>query len=84
MNQSVNDEAVCRTAPATPGLLKIFYMENATAKVTKQVSVFCSEESKPSPCSNCQALQNKCTECRHQGEKENDVINQIKNKHQPI
>ena len=23
MNQSVNDEAVCRTAPATPGLLII-------------------------------------------------------------
>ena len=22
MNQSINDEAVCRTAPATPGLLK--------------------------------------------------------------
>ena len=23
MNESVNDEAVCRTAPATPGLLNI-------------------------------------------------------------
>ena len=59
-------------------------MEHATAEVTKQVSVFCSEKSKPPQCSDCQALQYKCTECRHQGEKENDVINQIKNKHKAI
>ena len=57
------------------------YMKNAIPKVTKQVPVPCSEKSKPSPCSDCQALQYKCNECRHQGEKENDIINQIKNKH---
>ena len=55
-------------------------MENATAKVAKQVPVPCSKKSKQPPCSDCQALQYKCTECRQQGEKENDVINQIKNK----
>ena len=27
LNQSVNDEAVCRTAPATPGLLNISSVE---------------------------------------------------------
>ena len=59
-------------------------MENAIAKVTNQVPVHCSEKSKPPPCSDCQALQSKCTECRHQGEKENYVINQIKNKHKAI
>ena len=59
-------------------------MENATAKVKKKVSVFCSEKSKPLPCSDCKALQYKCTECRHQGEKDNDVINKIKNKHEAI
>ena len=53
----------------------MFYMENATAKVTKQTLVFCSEKSKPQPCSDCQALQYKCTECRYQGEKENDFTN---------
>ena len=53
-------------------------MENAAAKVTKKVPVPCSEKYKPPQCSDCQALQYKCTECRHQGEKENDVINQIK------
>ena len=55
-------------------------MENATAKVTKQVPVPCSEKSKLSPCLDYQALQYKCTECRHREKKENDVINQIKNK----
>ena len=50
-------------------------MENATAKVTKQVPVPCSEKSKPPPCLDCQALQYNCTECRHQVEKENDVKN---------
>jgi hypothetical protein len=59
-------------------------MENAIAIVTKQVPVPCSEKSKPPPCSDCQALQYKCTESRHQGEKENDVINQIKNKIKPF
>ena len=63
---------------------KIFYMENAIAKVTKQVLVPCSENSKPPPCSDCQALQYKCTKCRQQGEKNNDIINQIKNKHKTI
>ena len=63
---------------------KIFYMENATAKVTKQVPVPCSEKSKPPPCSDYQALQYKCTACC-QGEKENDVVNQIKkNTHKAI
>ena len=55
-------------------------MENETAKVTKQVPVPCSEKSKPPPHLDCQALQYKCNECRHQGEKVNDVINQIKKK----
>ena len=50
-------------------------------KVTKQVPVPCSEKSKPPPGKDCLALQYKCTECRHQGEKENDVVNQINNKH---
>ena len=59
-------------------------MENATAKVTKQVPVPCSEKSKPLPCPDCQALQYKCNECHLQGEKENNVINQIKNKHKAI
>ena len=53
-------------------------MENATAEVTKQVPVPCSKKSKPPPCSDCQALQYKCTECPKQGENENDVTNQIK------
>ena len=53
-------------------------MENAITKVIKQVPVPCSEKSKPPPCLDCQALQYKCTECRHQGEKENDFINKIK------
>ena len=60
------------------------YLENATAKVTKQVPVPCIEKSKPPPCSDCQALQYKCSECCHQGGKENDVINQIKNNYQAI
>ena len=59
-------------------------MENAIAKGTKQVPVPCSEKSKPPPCSDIQALHHKCTECRHQGENENDVINQIKDKHKAI
>ena len=59
-------------------------MENTITKVRKQVPVPCSEKSKPPPWSDCQALQYKCTECRHKEEKENDVINQIKNKHKAI
>ena len=59
-------------------------MENAITKVTKQVPVPCSGKSKPPPCSDFQTLQYKCTECRHQGEKENEVINKIKNKHKAI
>ena len=59
-------------------------MENATAKVTKWVPVPCSEKSKPQQFSDFQALQYKCTECCHQGENENDVINQIKNKQKTI
>ena len=53
-------------------------MENATAKVTTQVSVPCKEKSIPPPCLDCQSLQYKCTECPHQGEKENDVMNKKK------
>ena len=49
-------------------------MANATAEVTKQVPVPCCEKLKPSPCSDCQALQYTYTESCHQGEKENDVI----------
>ena len=56
------------------------YMENATAKETKQVPVPCSEKSKTPPCSDCQALQYKGTECCYQGEKENDVIIKFKKK----
>ena len=63
---------------------KIFYMESAISKVTKQVPVTCSKKSKPPPCSDCQALQYKCTECSHQGEKEDNVINHIKNKYKAI
>ena len=48
---------------------KKFYMVNATAKVTKQVPVPYSEKSKPLLCSDCQALQYKCTEWCHQGER---------------
>ena len=59
-------------------------MENAIIKVTNQVPVPCSEKSKPPPCSDCKDLQYKCTECCHQGEKKNDVINKIKNKHEAI
>ena len=59
-------------------------MENGTSKVTKQVPVPCSEKPKPLPCSDCLALQYNCTECRHQGEKENDVINQSQNKYKAI
>ena len=59
-------------------------MENATAKVTKQVPVPCSEKSTPPPSSDCQVLQYKCIEYCYQGEKENDIINQIKNKHKAI
>ena len=59
-------------------------MENATSKVIKQVPVPCSEKSKPPPCLDCQALQYKCNECCHQGDKENYVINQIKNHHKGI
>ena len=63
-------------------------MENPITKVTKQVPVpcttSCSEKSKSPPCSDCQALQYKFTEYRHQGEKENDVINQLKNKHKAV
>ena len=60
-------------------------MENATSKVTKQVPVPCSEKSKPPPYSDCQALQYKCNECRHQGEKKNDVRNKIiKKNHRSI
>ena len=62
----------------------MFYMKNSTAKVIKQVPVPCSDKSKPPPCSDCQALQHQFTECPHKGEKENDVINQIKNKHKVI
>ena len=40
-------------------------MESATEKVTKQVQVPCSEKYK-------------CTECCHQGKKEEDVIERIK------
>ena len=58
-------------------------MENATAN-SKQVPVPCSENSKPPPCSDWQALQYKFNECHHQEEKENDVINQIKNNHKAI
>ena len=53
-------------------------------KSNKIVPVPCSEKSKPPPCSDCQALQYRCSECRHQGEKENDIINQIKNKYKAI
>ena len=60
------------------------YMENSTAKVTKQVPVPCSEKSITPPCSDCQALQYKCTECCHQGEKGNDFINQIKKNIKPF
>ena len=35
MNQSINDEAVCRTAPATPGLLKS-YEKNNKSKSEKE------------------------------------------------
>ena len=59
-------------------------MESATAKLAKQVPVPCSEKCKPSPCSDCQALPYKFTECRHQGDKKDDVIDQIKNKHKAI
>ena len=27
MNESINDAGVCRTAPATPGLLNIYYIK---------------------------------------------------------
>ena len=59
-------------------------MENTTAKVTKQVPFPCSEKSKSALCLEWQALQYKCNNCCHQGEKENDVINQIKNNHKAI
>ena len=59
-------------------------MENRTSKVTKLVPVPCSEKPKPPPSSDCLALQYGCTECCHQGEKENDVINRIQNKHKAI
>ena len=57
---------------------KTCYMENATAKVTKPVPAPRSEKSKPPPCSVPQALQYKCTECSHQGEKEDEVVKHIK------
>ena len=53
-------------------------MESATAKVTKPFPVPCSEKSKPPSCSVRQALKYKCTECSHQGEKEDHVIKHIK------
>ena len=61
-------------------------MEKVTAKATKRVPVPCSEKSKPPPFSDCQVLQYKCTECCHQGEKENNVMNQMKEekKHKAI
>ena len=41
INESINDKAVYRTAPATPGLLKtmqIFYNKNATTSQKTQLS----------------------------------------------
>ena len=61
-----------------------FYMENATAKVARHVPVPCREKSKPTPFLDCQALHYRCTECCHQGEKEVNVFNQIKNKNKAI
>ena len=63
---------------------KKFHMESATAKVTKPIPVPFSENSKPRSCSVPQALQYKCTECSHQGEKEDDVIKHIINKQRAI
>ena len=63
---------------------KIFYIESAISKVTTQVPVLCSKKSKPPSSSDCQALQYKCTECSLQGEKEDNVINHIKNKYRAI
>ena len=47
MNELINDEAVYRTAPATPGLLKIMYREEEITKKSVSFSRYCQ---------NCQAL----------------------------
>ena len=58
---------------------KTFYTQSATAKVTKQVSVACSEKFKPPTCTVFQALQCKCPEWHHHGEKRDDAIKHMKN-----
>ena len=35
VNQLISDEGVCRTAPATPGLLKIAYTKKSIIKMAK-------------------------------------------------